>query len=590
MKRTEALTRMAVVILVTLAGVSFGDNTKKVIVMNLDVSSSQYVSFGKKASKYIRSALEELPQMEVTSEKELKKLSKSLGFPMTYTEPDSVAAELGKQLEADFMVMGFAVKLGRKYKITLRVLQVETAQMAIVKGVDIEDNKKSLRKFAQQVAEEAQGFARAQADRSYQIGLQYLQSGDNENALLNFQQATAIDPSYGAAWIGQVAAHYAMEQYDEAMALVGKTIELDPSIGQAYYYKAVLLQREERCEEALPYFHKSVEADTSYHPAYYNWAQCLRALGEVEQAVAKMDLALVIHDDPAYRSALARIYEDTRDLGKAFKVYYDVVQEDSTQSYAWRRLIPSGSEYLVLGEFDAAGQDTLGFSRPQIIDLVKEAIRFVIKDAGLAAAPIYDILGKALYDIGEYQEALDVYKEWEQVDPESPEVIGRQAKVLTALGRQQEAIGRLQRMVEHDPENVNALVAITIAYMEMDNLKMARKYSADALRKAPGEPLPMMVAGEVKEREAEELEERAKRHVEDTSIDYVKRYEEAEKMLLDAIEKVKEAKAYMEKALPLFQQRGETDRVNYVEKKIRLLSAEPERLQAVIDSLIYAGG
>jgi|GEM_PF-3040450 len=587
-------TKMVPVLMICIyATVSLAeDGPKTVAVMDFDVSSSQYASFGRKVSKTIREMLEDSESYEVISEKDLKKQAKNLGFEMTYSDADSAAAALGEKLGVDYMVMGFAVKLGRKYKITARVLQVSTAQSAVVKGDDLEDNKKYLKPFAETITTELGGFARSQADKSYQIGLQYLQSGDYTNALQNFGQATAIDPTFGAAWVGQVACYYGMEDYEKAMIYADKTLEIDPSVGQAYYYKAALLQRDGQCEEAIPYFEKAVEADSTYHPAYYNWAMCLRDLFEIEKAVEKMEEAIALNDDPAYRASLARIFEDQMDFGRAFKVYYDVVQEDSTQTYAWRRIITSGSEYIQFGNFDNGGADEYGFTRVQITGIVHQAINLVIEEEGLIAAPIYRYLGDALYTIGSYNEALEIYQEWERIDPENLEVVALMVKILKELGREQEALNRLSDLVQRDPENVNALVALSVAYMDLGRLSQAQANIRDAMRKAPEEPLPIMIAGEIKERWAETKEAEAKRIINDKENypDFVAREQACENTFNESIELAKEALTYMQRALPLFQQKGDEDRAGYVEKKIRILQAEPERLAATRDATIYAGG
>jgi len=97
------------------------------------------------------------------------------------------------------------------------------------------------------------------------------------------------------------------------------------------------------------------------------------------------------------------------------------------------------------------------------------------------------------------------------------------------------------------------------------------------------------VAGEIRERESERLEEAAKRHVEDKSIPYEQRYDEAEKMFDEAILVVRQAKDYFERARQLFRARGDSDRAQYVEKKVRQMDSEVGRLEAVKTAVIYAG-
>lgn len=576
------------VVLAASVGPAAGENRTKIVVMDVGVTQKQHASFGRKVAEYVRKELTVMADIDVVSEKELKSLSKDMGFPRDYIDADEPAMELGNQLEADFMIMGFAVKLGRKHSVTMRILQVSTGESDVVKE-QIEDKKKEIIAFAAKVIEAYKGFTRSNAEESYQIGLQYLQAHDFQGAYDNFQQACAIYSPYVAALVGQVASCYGMERYDEALALVDSAIAMDPSFGQSYYYKANLLQRNERYEEALPYFGKAVEADSTYHPAYYNWALCLQNIGDLDGAIEKMQAAVDVSPEPAYRSALGRLYEDNGDLGQALKIYQEVVTEDSTYSYAWKRIIAAGGDYVVLGDFGNGGMDAYGFRRSAVIELMKDAIAFVIAETGPSAASIYDNLGTALFDIGHNEEALDVYREWERLDPSSVEPIARQVKILAAEGRQHEAIQRLEQVVDREPDNVNALAFLALAYADVGSLSKGEEKASLAMRKAPAEPVPVMVAAEIKERRAEAKEEQAKNHVNDKSIKYEDRYDQAEKMFDVAISIVKEAERLAQKAHSLFREQGDVDKVDYLDKKLRVLRAEPERIEAVKIATIYAG-
>jgi tetratricopeptide (TPR) repeat protein len=497
--------------------------------------------------------------------------------------------ELGKQLEADFMIMGFAVKLGRKHSVTMRILQVSTGESDVVKE-QLEDKKKEMIAFAGKVIEAYQGFAQSKAEESYQIGLQYLQANDFQSAYDNFRQACAIDSTYVAALVGQVASCYGMERYEEAMALVDSAIAMDPSFGQSYYYKASLLQKEERFEEALPYFEKAIEADSTYHPVYYNWAICLQNLGDLDGAIEKMQAAVDISPELAYRSALGRLYEDNGEDGKALHIYQDVVAQDSTYSYAWKRIIVAGENYVRYGDFSDRGRDEYGYTRESVIDLMKEAIAFVISETGPSAASIYKGLATALYETGQLDKALDVLKEWERLAPDDVEPIQIAVRFLSQeKGRQREAIARLEEVVERQPDNINARAFLALAYADIGNLSKGEGIVREAMSKAPNEPVPVMVAAEIKERRAEAKEQQAKNHVNDKSIDYETRYDQAEEMFDEAITIVEEAGALAQKALVLFRERGDVDKVDYLEKKLRVLRTEPERIEAVKIATIYAG-
>ena len=162
-------------------------------------------------------------------------------------------------------------------------------------------------------------------------------------------------------------------------------------------------------------------------------------------------------------------------------------------------------------------------------------------------------------------------------------------KILAAEGRQREAIRRLEQVVDREPDNINALAFLALAYADNGSLSKGEEKASLAMKKAPSEPVPVMVAAEIKERRAEAKEEQAKNHVQDKSIDYETRYDQAEKMFDEAIAIVNEAEALSQKALSLFRQQGDMDKVDYLEKKLRVLRSEPERIEAVKIATSYAG-
>ncbi len=588
-----------VAVVALVCGIATADEVTRIAVMEIPISSPQSGAFAKKLAAEMRVALGKVPNVEVMSERDLKEAGKRLGFDPAYADADTAAAALGKQLGVDFIIMGTAVRLGKTYKVTARFLQVATAQSATTKG-DVEDTKKSLGGFAKRVVDDYRGFTRSQADRHYQIALQYLQAGDYVNALRGFRQASAIDRSYAPALVGQVTCYYSLDSLTQAEALADSAIALDPSLGQSFYYKAMILQKRGRCEDALPFFERALAADSSYTPVYFNWAQCLRSLGRADEATALLQRALSYTDDLAYVASLGRLYEDLGMTGEALKVYVSVLERDSTYSFAWRRVIATGSDHLVTGNFGPSGKDSFGFTRTQVIGLVRKGIAVVLAETGPSGAPVYEYLGKALTDIGDYKQALSVYQEWERLDPTSIEPIARQVPLLTALGQQTKAIRRLEEVVDRNPDNVNGIAFLALAYADEASaqkdpttrdrlLAKAKARAEEALRKGPNEPLALMVAGEIKERESERKEEQAKAHVKDKSIPFEQRYDEAEAMFDEAIQLVKEAKAYFVKARPLFNAQGSSERAQYVEKKARLMDSEVERLEAVKTAVIYAG-
>ncbi len=119
------------------------------------------------------------------------------------------------------------------------------------------------------------------ADYYYNVGLSYLNSGDNSNAIENLLKAEEKAPKNPDIKIALGIAYSMVGEDEKAKDYFKKAIELNPKKAEAYTNLGVLLAKEGKYTEAVKYFKKalSFERYSAKEKAYYNLALVYKRLG-----------------------------------------------------------------------------------------------------------------------------------------------------------------------------------------------------------------------------------------------------------------------------------------------------------------------
>jgi protein O-mannosyl-transferase len=107
----------------------------------------------------------------------------------------------------------------------------------------------------------------------------------------------------------------------------------------------------------------------------------------------------------------------------------------------------------------------------------------------------YNVLGKALHDLGRKEEAIRALNEAIRLVPEFPEAQYNLGTSLLAEGKLQEALPHLKKAVEGTPNNANARANLGNVYLKMDKLAQATAEYASAAVLAPDNPVFLQVLG-----------------------------------------------------------------------------------------------
>jgi serine/threonine protein kinase len=207
-----------------------------------------------------------------------------------------------------------------------------------------------------------------------------------EEALRAYKQASLLDPTYAAAYVGKGLALRNLQRFEEALLAYERAIQLDPDDPVAYNNKSKVLSILQWYSEALKAANQAIELNPNYPAAYYNKGYALGELQRHEEELVAYERAIQL--DPTFVLAYN---------GKG-------VTLNALQRYE-----------EALAAFDRAIQLARTF-----------AVAHVNR-------------GDTLGALKRYEEALQAYNQAIQLDPNYATAYKNKSRTLEALGRTSEA-------------------------------------------------------------------------------------------------------------------------------------------------------
>lgn len=143
------------------------------------------------------------------------------------------------------------------------------------------------------------------ADAHLARGLQWHQQGAIDAALVEYQQALALNPQSALAYYDIGVARYQQHRVDEAIAAYRQAVTLDANMADAHFNLAYALSHDRReLEEALAHFSRAIEINPTLAKAHFERGLIFDALGMPERAQSSYGLAVKL--DPAFAAAVAK--------------------------------------------------------------------------------------------------------------------------------------------------------------------------------------------------------------------------------------------------------------------------------------------
>ena len=153
-------------------------------------------------------------------------------------------------------------------------------------------------------------FSAAIALAHHNRGILFLQQGDPETALVDFDQAIDWDPQRASSYVQRGLAHAALENFAELLNDANAALERDPDLAAAHQLRGIARYHLGDGEGSLTDFDRAIEQNPEAGSAYQNRGIVYRDLKQTEQAVADLIEArerLVSQDYDRYQTVIRQL-------------------------------------------------------------------------------------------------------------------------------------------------------------------------------------------------------------------------------------------------------------------------------------------
>jgi tetratricopeptide (TPR) repeat protein len=202
--------------------------------------------------------------------------------------------------------------------------------------------------------EDERGFSRelGPAEIAYQSAMQFLASGNYQDAIENLKRATMLKPTYLEAWSELGKAYTTTKNHEAGIQAFEKALELSPdndaligAIGYNYLYL-------ERWDEAEGYYNKLIEKDSLSYEGNVHLGFIYQKRGDNNTAIRFYELVLKRRpDDATTMGTLASLYGKKGDEASRLE-YLRRAIEAAPDNYKFKTQL--GSAYLKSKDYEKA--------------------------------------------------------------------------------------------------------------------------------------------------------------------------------------------------------------------------------------------
>jgi serine/threonine protein kinase/Flp pilus assembly protein TadD len=365
---------------------------------------------------------------------ELSKIKELQVFPraavLAYRDKPVTGPQVGRELNAACVLSGSLRRAGNRLRITAQLIRAQTGHSIWAERYDrelkdvFEVQDEIARSISQALRiklspQEEKAIARKQTDNPqaydyYLRGRQFFHQFRRKNfdfARQMFARAIVIDPQYARAYAGVADCCSFLYMYwdssednlNEAEAASRKALELDPELAEAHAAGGLAFALKKNFDQSQKEFEAAIRLDPKLYEAYYFYARTSFQRGDLAKAAELYEQAAKLNpDDYQAVSLLVTVYHG---LGRP-------VEAAATEQRA-----------LQLTE--------------KHIEMHPDDPRALYFGAGVLARK------------GEHVKGYDWARRALAIDPEETSILYNVACVYALLGRTEDALGCLGKVMEH---------------------------------------------------------------------------------------------------------------------------------------------
>jgi len=383
---------------------------------------------GSKDDEYFRDGMTEDIITELSKIKELQVFPRAA--VLAYRDKAVTGPQVGRELNAACVLSGSLRRAGNRLRITAQLIQAQTGHSIWAERYDrelkdvFEVQDEIARSISQALRiklspQEEKAISRKQTENAqaydyYLRGRQFFHQFRRKGfdfARQMFARAIVIDPNYARAFAGVADCCSFLYMYwdstednlNEAVAASKKALELDPELAEAHAASGLAFALRKDFANAQDEYERAIQLDPKLYEAYYFYARTLFQSGDLTRAAEMYEQAARLNpDDYQAVSLLVGVYHG---LGRE-------AEAESTQ----RRALRLTEKHIELHPDDA---------------------RALYLGAGI------------LVRMGDHKRGLEWARRALEIDPEETSILYNVACVYSLLGRTEEAISCLEKVMEH---------------------------------------------------------------------------------------------------------------------------------------------
>jgi serine/threonine protein kinase/Flp pilus assembly protein TadD len=365
---------------------------------------------------------------------ELSKIKELQVFPraavLAYRDKQVTGPQVGRELNAACVLSGSLRRAGNRLRITAQLIQAQTGHSIWAERYDrelkdvFEVQDEIARSISQALRiklspQEEKAIARRQTENAqaydyYLRGRQFFHQFRRKGfdfARQMFARAIVIDPHYARAYAGVADCCSFLYMYwdstednlNEAVVASQKALELDPELAEAHAASGLAFALRKDFDKAESEFETAVRLDPKLYEAFYFYARTLFQRGNLTKAAEMYEQAARLNPD------------DYQAVSLLVSVYHGLGREAEAESTE-RRALQLTEKHIELHPDDAR--------------------------AWYLGATI-------LVRMRDHKRGFEWARRALEIDPEETSILYNVACVYSLLGRTEEAIGCLEKVMEH---------------------------------------------------------------------------------------------------------------------------------------------